>query len=270
MLTVVSCGGSNGGQKSSSRAISVKIPTVNVAAACTPGYNEIALSPENPTEAWLAPSLRVCAQPTRAGYSLQVINAGPAVWVVDGLQWLKGSLDDGPWEVKLFRQGLAGKSDLAVEPDRSATANVTYAFVRNLHLHLDLTLQSAWEIASRTVGAMKSKMKTFILTKFSPEVRAGIRCVEAGYDAADQLTALSNSSDPADILDRAYKATTGVKQCKSAIDEARNAAEKNGRPALTVEDFRVSAIRDETAVARSGESMLTALRNGLKTLFKAR
>jgi hypothetical protein len=184
------------------------------------------------------------------------------------MQWSADAVSSGPVAVQIFRQALNGRYEgLAVEPGHAVIASVPMSYLPRFHL--DVMLQSAWELASRTVAAVKSKAKQFIIAKFSPEFRAGIACAQAGYSIAGRLSPLVNTTDPAEALDQTYQSATDVRQCKSAIDEARDAANKSRSPALTVEDFRVAAVTDETVVQRSGQSLLSALRNGARSLFKA-
>lgn len=274
LLTCISCGKGGDGQASSSPPKAFSLPTANLAKACAAGYTEIPLVPETVEEKWYQDSLRACRKSIpgdRTNYQLQVINGGPAVWVIEHMTW-NPDLSIGKPAEAIFRQALRPwhprYSGRAVEPGEVEFERVPVSYLPSMHL--DIALQAAWELASRTVSAVESRLKQKVKKLLGPNLSAGLACAEAGYNIANQLTPLMNSTDPADALDHTYQAAVHVGNCKTAIDEAQEAARKNRLAAtITLEDYSLAAKGIDTDVAMSGESLLSALRTQAKILFRA-
>lgn len=267
--TTSELGSDSGGSHTTSAPPPAVFPPVATAGNCTssPQYAEIPLSPETVYEQWLAPTLRVCyrelpsASDGSRRFSLEVINAGPAVWVVDGFPpWGSDALNSGPEEVVLFRHASNGGSQgLAVEPGRRASATVDGNY--SPRLHLDAAMQAKWETISRSVKAIEKRTKSSILNLQSPEVRAAITCGQSAYATGQKLTSINSDTTGGELLQQVFDGVASAQSCQQAIDEAEKAAKKASLPVpLAIEDFKVTAIDGGVVAERAESSLVSALK----------
>jgi hypothetical protein len=232
------------------------------------------LTPENAYEAWLAPSLRLCAAsaPPVNGipqYSLQVINAGPGIWVIDGFPpWNADALNTPDPTLRFFRAASSGTSGLAVEPGQSARATEPDTFA--VEIHLDAGLQAEWEVTDRSVQAIEDKIRSTIIDSVGPTARAVVACAQAADDVLQSPSELQNAS-ATDVLQRIYQDAASVDGCRSAIDEATQDAEAKREPApITTDDLTISALGEHEAgqadlvIDREGSSLISALEDASK------
>jgi hypothetical protein len=243
---------------------------VETAAPCPAGYQNIELSPENPVEEWLAPSLRACVRATSIPdvFSVFVINAGPAVWVVDRVPQIRPDEPQrGSIKQILFREATYNSYEgIALEPADTLSFYAPGEFV--LSMHLNPGLQAAWEVVSRTTDAVEERMGSSINGSLSPEHRAIIQCAQSAYEIGAQL-----SSNPPDgsgnLLEQVLSGASATASCRSALEDLKTEAERtNHSLPLSSEDFEVIKI-GKPAVATEGESVLEEAVDVLGTASKA-
>ena len=242
---VVLCGGCGSGKSSSASDPTAAFPGVHTADQCSAGYTNVPLTPETNYEQWLAPSLRLCFEQLATStygtpqVTLEVINAGPAVWVLDGVEsWNAQARTTGPNDVVVFRNAPQGISGLAVEPGQKGYPTVPDTF--SPHLHLDTALQAEWEAISRSVHAIERRAKQALLNRFSPSWKAATICGLAGYSAAKDFDS-AQTIPPDQLLPTVFSHVRAAQECQQEIEKAQQAAEREYQPIpLKISDFEVS------------------------------
>lgn len=274
VLMCVSCsGGVPQGAPAMSRSVTLMtvapvplVPPTGIARQCGAGYQEWPMVPETRLEAMLADSMRVCYDVTtdlanQPAYAIQVINAGPAVWVAEGFgPWGSQSRNSGPLTLQLFRNAIAPVADRAVEPGQEAFAILPISYVPRVYL--DAALQAQWEVISQSVDAGTSRLTEAAWKQTGPHFRAGVECGMAAYNIGDQLAG-APSDDGAYGLDQIFTGASEAWQCRQAIEKSKLAAQQEGlkAPPLAVEDLKVTAIADQAHVSSAQRTLNAALRN---------
>jgi hypothetical protein len=236
------------------RAGLADIPT---AAPCDAGYTDLALTPEDDAEAWLASSLRACARTNGTGVDYEVINAGPAIWVIDGAQWRPDSIDGRVDAVGLFRFLTRGTyQGMALEPGEKATVSAGPDHV--VRMELNLALQSQWEVINRGVDAANEKAKSAIKAK-SPTGYAIMQCGLAAVAAGNTISS-SNLDDSAGVLDATFGVAKAAEPCRRSLLELPTRERRPAAALPAVEDFSAAAIRNAPKAEQEGGVLITALR----------
>lgn len=246
-----------------------QLPALQAADECTtsPVFGELPLTPEDEFARWLAYSLRLCSRAVSdAGdgsprFQLEVINAGPGLWVLDGVpRWDEEARtqESLPLAVKVFRNKVFASSGLAIEPGEKAYVIVPEGFP--VRLHLDRELQVAWEITKRGVDATQSRLRGALLNQLSSELRPAAECGLSAVAVAKNVESVNRESSPDEIVELIYAGAVEAADCRTAIDEAKVASERARRVApLAAADLTVTAIHDQTAINRSGSALKAAL-----------
>ncbi len=240
-------------------------PQRPVAAECQTTFTDVPLQPQSPVETWLAPTIRACARRQSdpatgaAQFRLQIINAGPAVWVVDRIPgWNQQAMNSGSFAVTFFRAATAGRyQGLAVEPEQHAFANVPLTFT--LHLAPNVALQAEWETISRLTAAAQARLKTAVLSLLSPTGTAVLACGRAAYGVGTTLGNFQSTTTGSDVLDSLYTNVGAAVGCSTAIDKARAAARAaNEEPAVAAADLAVHDAGVAEHVELSGFTLIAA------------
>jgi hypothetical protein len=273
IVTAVACTACGGGSNANPTADGTPttsspapaFPDVPTADGCAVGYAQLDLIPETVYEQWLASSLRVCVErvaPAADGssqFSLEVNNAGPGVWVLDGIPgWNADARDSGPMQVVLFRHASAGTYlGLAVEPGQSAFATVGNSF--SPRLHLDIALQAEWEVMFRSLQAIQDRTKVAIGNQLSPgAAKAVFACGQAAYASAQSLMPINGATSGSALLEKVFAGSIAATNCRQAIQDAADAAKATDTVTpLALSDFKVAAF-DGAGDAEAEESVLVS------------
>ena len=222
---------------------------------CSAGYQGVPLD-ASPDMEWPASTLRLCRS-LLSDHSLQLINEGPFVVTVSGAP---PEQQDAPGDVlppkaALFRQATRPQDRLTVAPgqrDYFTSDRVAP------DLGLDYALQAQWEMLSYTVDLVETKGDMFI-DRAGPNARAVIQCSQAAYGVASAVDSDPNGASAVsfeDIIETAGDA----KDCKSAIDTAKEEAAKLKRPPVIIEeDFRGTSL-ESNSFQRAAKNFMEALR----------
>ncbi len=239
------------------------VPTVAElpeAPACAAGTTEMPLT-FDPTVAWLAQTVRVCAKEIGSGRlsstQLTVANAGPAVWVLDGHPQQDRGIDlTSAAAAQVFREVDARASrTLAVAPGDSVQV---YAAPATFRIRLDFGAWARWEIASRLVEVTAEKAKAR-LEQRHPRLNALVTCGVTGWGLGRTLAGEA-PEDVAAAIDAVVEQASAAGECVTAMDGAAKAERAAPLSRITLPDLHARAVRVSPAVRQAEAWWVTALR----------
>ena len=226
-------------------------------APCKIGFEDVPIVADSSDMQAPASTLRLC-RGYLSTHSLEVINDGPFVWMVSGVPPEEPDLKRDVWEPKaaLFRQASKRQVPwLTVAPGRrvSFTSDSVAPDVI-----LDYRLQAAWEMVSYTVDRVKVRTEQMI-SQTGPAGRAAVECGQAAYQAASQI--YPNPVDVTNVsLEYVIETAGEFKQCKSAVDAAKDAAaSKKLPPPIKNEDFLKTSLENKS-FQRPANTFMEAVR----------
>jgi hypothetical protein len=217
----------------------------------------------DPTVEWLAQTVRICAKEIGSGRlsstQLTVVNAGPAVWVLDGHAQQDRGIDlTSAAAVQVFRVVDARASRaLAVAPGDSVQVHAAPATFR---IRLDFGAWVRWEIASRLVDVTAEKAKAR-LEQRHPRLNALVTCGVTGWGLGQALAGEA-PEDLAAAIDAVVEQASSAGECVTAMDGAAKAERAASLPRITRPDLHARAARTAPAVRQAQSWWVTALRNG--------